>query len=340
MLILAIGDPHFKVDNTEESEHFSQQVKNWLIQNKVDFIIILGDILHSHEKIFTFAMNTAVNFITMCSEFAPTYCLVGNHDATSNTIFCGTNHWLNVLKNKQNVIVVDKPTNINSSIVCCPYVSDGRFVEMLDLYVEDWKDLVLIFAHQLFDGVQMGAILAENVEEWKDAYPLVISGHIHDRQQVQKNLYYVGSSQQLAFSERGDKSLALVTVEGKRVHWKEIFLNLKERKTMYVSLEELTSLNLKTNIQYKIVVKDDDSAIKAFKKTSKYKDLLALPNVKSVQFKPNIEEEKEEQSSSTNDFVSILVNKVNTEGDLYLQSYAKHLISGSEDLSDKDVILL
>ena len=339
MLILAIGDPHFKVDNTEESEHFHQQVKNWLIQNKVDIIIILGDILHSHEKIFTFAMNTAVNFITMCSEFAPTYCLVGNHDATSNTIFCGTNHWMNVLKNKTNVTVVDQPTSINDKILCCPYVSDGRFIEMLDTYVKDWKQLTLIFAHQLFDGVQMGAIIAENVEQWSDSYPLVISGHIHDRQQVQKNLYYVGSSQQLAFSEKGDKSLALVTVEGKRVWWKEIFLNLKERKTLYTSLQDLTTLVFQPNVQYRIVVKDDDSAIKAFKKTAKYKELLALPNVKNVQFKPVVEEEKKDETSS-NDFVTILVEKVKTEGDLYLQSYAKHLIAGSEDLSDKDVILL
>lgn len=339
MLILAIGDPHFKVDNTEESEHFHQQVKNWLIQNKVDIIIILGDILHSHEKIFTFAMNTAVNFITMCSEFAPTYCLVGNHDATSNTIFCGTNHWMNVLKNKTNVTVVDHPTSINDKILCCPYVSDGRFIEMLDTYAKDWKQLTLIFAHQLFDGVQMGAIIAENVEEWTDSYPLIISGHIHDRQQVQKNLYYVGSSQQLAFSEKGDKSLALVTVEGKRVWWKEIFLNLKERKTLYTSLQDLSTLVFQPNVQYRIVVKDDDSAIKAFKKTAKYKELLALPNVKNVQFKPNVEEEKKDETSS-NDFVTILVEKVKTEGDLYLQSYAKHLIAGSEDLSDKDVILL
>ena len=62
---LAIGDPHFKVDNAEESEHFQRQLQRWLENNAetLDGIIVLGDILHSHEKIYTFAMNMAVNFI-------------------------------------------------------------------------------------------------------------------------------------------------------------------------------------------------------------------------------------------------------------------------------------
>ena len=342
--ILAIGDPHFKVDNAEESEHFHHQVSRWLDDHPVDFIVILGDILHSHEKIYTFAMNTAVKFIKMCSTYAPVYCLVGNHDATSNTIYCSSNHWLKVLDGMDsNINIVEKPTFLtDSNVLCCPYVSDGRFIEMLEQYVDGWQDTDVIFAHQLFDGGKMGAIVANNVEKWNEAYPLIISGHLHDRQQPQTNLYYAGSSQHLAFSESADKSLALVKVddtdEKTKVTWEEIYLELKQRKTMYCSVEEVSTIKLQANIQYKIVIKDEDATIKAFKKSGKYKELQSHPQVRSVQFKL-LQTDKEEKAEFNNDFLTTLHAKLQAEN-LYMQSYANHLLTGSEDMSDKDVVLV
>ena len=368
MKVLAIGDPHFKVDNTEESEHFHLQVELYLSQNAIDVVVILGDILHSHEKIYTFAMNTAVKFIRMCSRFAPTYCLVGNHDATSNTIYCSENHWLHVLLDQPNVFIVDKPTWIHFDaqtslkLLCCPYVSDGRFKEMLDQFVgkkdqrdidedEEWRSADCIFAHQLLDGGKMGAVVASGVEKWLEKYPQVISGHLHDRQQPQPNLYYAGSSQQLAFSENGDKSIALVsflsnenTEDETIIECKieEIFLQLKQRKTISCNCANATSIKIQPNIQYKIVIKDVDAAIKAFKKTAKYKELQAHSQIRSVQFKRLTEEEKEDDTSNktgANDFLFHLHAKLQGEN-LYLQSYANSLLTGSEDFSDKDIVLM
>ena len=59
MKYLVVGDTHFKVDNVEESEHFHLQVRRYLLDNKVDCIILLGDLLHTHEKLFTFAIAAA-----------------------------------------------------------------------------------------------------------------------------------------------------------------------------------------------------------------------------------------------------------------------------------------
>lgn len=338
---LVVGDPHFRVDNISESEHFKLQVQNWLVEHPVDYIVVLGDILHSHEKIFTFAMNMALDFINMCSTFAPTYCLVGNHDATSNTIYCSDNHWLHVLTTIPNVTVVDKPrwiTGLTGQVLCCPYVSDGRFVESLNEFVgvDEWQQASLIFAHQLFNGAKMGSIVASNVEDWNKEYPKIISGHVHDQQQCQDNLVYVGNS-----NEEGSKGLVKVVLVEKNVQASRVYLTLKERKIVHMTLEEAKVFQFKEHVQYKLVLHGEDAAIKAFKKTAKFKEIERLEFVKAVQFKPkDAVQPNEPVQAVSKDFISLLVEKVQTQGDVFLSSYSQYMLGAStEDLSDKDVEL-
>ena len=61
MNILAIGDTHFKPDNVIDSYDFINKLEQYIIKNndKIDYIVVLGDILHTHEKIFTLALNVA-----------------------------------------------------------------------------------------------------------------------------------------------------------------------------------------------------------------------------------------------------------------------------------------
>ena len=107
MKILAIGDPHFHVDNISESKQFTSSIDTYLNDNEVDCIVVLGDILHTHEKLHTDALNSALHFFKMLvSRNKHVFCLVGNHDATSNTIFLTDNHWMNALKCWENVKII------------------------------------------------------------------------------------------------------------------------------------------------------------------------------------------------------------------------------------------
>ena len=47
----------------------------------------------------------------------------------------------------------------------------------------------------------MGAIISVEGDKWSLKFPNVISGHIHERQIPQKNIYYPGSAMQHAFGE-------------------------------------------------------------------------------------------------------------------------------------------
>ena len=249
MKILCIGDPHFRVDNIEETKIFTTNLSKYLDKNEIDIVIVMGDVLHTHEKIHTFALNAAFDFFKMLSsKNKPIYCLVGNHDATSNTIFLTNNHWMNVLKGWTNINIVDFPIKVligKHDIVLCPYVPDGRFVEALN-HVEDWRESICVFGHQLIDGAKMGMIVAKDVEKWKEEYPMLVSGHIHDKQWIGKNVYYTGSSLQHSFGEGGDKSLAIIDInEDTRIDIEEIYLEIKKKKIIYADVSELDDIKEK-----------------------------------------------------------------------------------------------
>ena len=360
--ILFIGDPHFRVDNIVESQKFIAEVQRILDSHEVDIVIVLGDVLHTHEKLHTFALNGAVQFFQMLSQRKKVYCLVGNHDATSNTIFLTDNHWMNVLKPWNNIVIVDKPLVLDQceqTVILCPYVPDGRFKEALDQLdvtgrIDHWSHADLIVAHQLFDGAKMGPIVSSGVEEWRPEWPLVISGHIHDKQRPLENLYYTGSSMQHAFGESIDKTVYLYTLRTKQ--GEELKLHIPRKEILYVNVNDLSSIEQKVqqltqdDVSVKIVVRGDVSEMKAAKDTDAIRKLEQTSGVKSVVFKQAkapasevlegaIDPSKKKQGGEQ-PFEVVLRQIVQAKGDRYLESLFQHLLTGGEDLSDKDVFFV
>ena len=350
--ILCIGDPHFRVDNIEETQQFTSNLSKYLDENEIDMIIVMGDVLHTHEKIHTFALNAAFDFFKMLSsKNKPVYSLVGNHDATSNTIFLTNNHWMNVLKGWKNLTIIDYPLKVqveNNFIVLCPYVPDGRFKEALN-HIDDWKESICVFGHQLIDGAKMGMIVAKDVENWNENYPMLVSGHIHDKQWIGKNVYYTGSSLQHGFGETGDKSLSLVKLpyesDGKNnILVEEIYLEIKKKKIIYADVSDLDEIKEKLNedIEYKIVLSGNENDFKALKNSSLYKDTLKLDNIKDIKFKTKIKKDENQEDNKViqDDFVECLNTLIERESNPYLTSLYEHVIYGKEDISDKDIFFM
>ena len=212
---LVVGDVHIRIDNLEEIQRFIIKLEETIRIHTPNFIVLLGDVLHTHERIHTSCLQAAEELFRMCTKYTSTYVLVGNHDYISNSQFLTSHHWMTPFKAWPNLTIVDHVvsfTHESNRFVACPYVPDGRFVEALSTYSE-WMNADLIFGHQTLDGVHMGAIKCENVEEWLPTYPMLCSGHIHDKQEVQPNLYYTGTPFQQAFGEKRNKSIVLFTVE-------------------------------------------------------------------------------------------------------------------------------
>jgi len=283
--IITIGDPHFQMSNMDEVKLFIQKCMAYVKEQKKNLyaIVVLGDVLHDHERVHSTALNVAVNFLNELAEISPTYVLVGNHDLINNSQFLTQNHWMNALKTNKNITVVDEVIEEiweDKTVVMCPYVPNGRFVEALDTG-GDWQDADVIFAHQEIKGVKMGSIISEHGDDWKVEWPFVITGHIHQNQTPQPNVYYPGSALQVAFGESERNIIAEVDLNNLcRADISEVDLGMQKKKIVYTDASDLNKVAKKIEPggvyekhKLKVCVDGSKEEFKALKKTAAFKKL-------------------------------------------------------------------
>jgi len=352
--ILFIGDPHFQVNNIQEVDMFLEKIINLATEKNPDIIIIAGDLLHTHERLHTTALNKAYELVDAMRKISKTYVLVGNHDMENNSQFLTQNHWMNGMKEWKNTIIVDSVISESISgekFVFVPYVSPGRFEEALRTLREPWEDSSCIFAHQEFAGCKMGAIISVEGDKWCLKNPLVVSGHIHSRQIPQKNIYYSGSAMQHAFGESEKNIIAFLSFENKEYKIEEIDLGLPRKKIVYMDVDDIDTYKVpETKDQIKVTLKGDYNEFKALKKSKKYKDMIDK-GVKVV-FKPKkidktkkvFENGKEKEivdevKSNGTDFNAILSSIITEQKNPYLMQSYELIINGREMKLD-DILFL
>ena len=347
--VLCIGDPHIQVSNILETDLLIKSLINLAKEKQPDLIIVLGDVLHTHERLHTIALNKAYEMIDKLRLISKTYVLVGNHDMINNQVFLNENHWLSGMKEWSNTVIVDKvlfETIKEEKFVFIPYVPTGRFQEALNTIDDEWKDASCIFAHQEFAGCKMGAIVSVEGDKWPISYPHIVSGHIHSRQIPQENIYYTGSAMQHAFGESEKNIIAFLTFKNAKYDREEIDLQLPRKKIVYMDVEDLDTYNVpESEDTLKVTVSGNYDQFKALKKTKKYKNLLDK-GVKVI-FKPKkLKKEGEENknddentTSGVSNFETILGSIVNNQKDPYLVK-AYELIVNGKNIKIDDVMFL
>lgn len=348
MKIIAIGDPHFRVDNIPEVDMFMEKMEEFVKKESPDAIIILGDVLHTHERIHTIPLNKAYEFIQKMSLISPTFVLVGNHDFIQNQQFLTENHWMNSMKFWKNVWIVDKVIHVKLegyNFVLCPYVPNGRFEEALNTLEDfEWNQSNCIFGHQEFYGCQMGAIVSVEGDQWDLSFPNVVSGHIHSRQKVQENVYYPGSALQHAFGESEKNIIAVLTFSdpSKSIYClREHDLCLPRKKILYMDMESIDKFEVpQTADDIKVTLKGSFEDFKAFKKSEKYKEITRQGL--TVVFKndnKNIQEEKKGDYAKY-DFKSILQHLILEAQDEYLYIQYERVVNNHIVDPEEQMILI
>ena len=306
MKFLAVGDIHIKLDNLLEIQHLTDELLTLIHAHSPDYLILLGDILHTHERIHTNCLNQAADLFRKCSSLLPTYVLVGNHDYISNSQFLTSEHWMNPFKEWPRLFIVDRVIRVGDAVLC-PYVPDGRLVEALNT-LEGWNTASLIFAHQTLDGVKMGPSFVQGVEVWKSDYPMLCSGHIHDRQRPQPNLYYTGTPIPHAFGESNDKSIAVFD-EGKL---EEIPIDICSKKIVYLTVSEAYRFQYVARPHHylRLTIKGLTEETRAFKKSDVYKGLLAA-GVKMMFDEPKVEKAEKKVQKVDEILYDMVKNDIN-----------------------------
>lgn len=283
--VLCVGDPHFKTKNIRESDEMTRKLVKLTKNLMPDFVVLLGDILHTHEKIHVGPLMRAETLIRSLKDIVPTYILIGNHDRPNNSTYMTQDHAFNAMKLWENTYIIDdKVMDIsckNKRFLFVPYVYPGEFSSTLNHNEKGVanpydENVAAIFCHQEFRNAKMGMIKSRVGDEWKLNWPLIISGHVHDYDRLQENLIYVGTPMQHAFGDRDDKTVSLFIFSGnEKFNFTEnrIDLQLKKRIIVYISPDKLESYIPPNDKLVKLVIKGDGPSIIAIQKSAKIKEL-------------------------------------------------------------------
>lgn len=329
MRILFVGDPHIRVENFGTIDRLIEMIQGVIEKHQVQLVVVAGDVLHTHERLHTLALNKSVDFLLQLGQLTRVVCLVGNHDYINNQQFLSTNHWMHHYRGKlENVTVVDRPLSERfedgSRAVFVPYTYPGRFVEALSA-VEGWHEADVVFAHQEFKGCKMGAITSEVGDEWDTAWPQVVSGHIHDYQRPQPNVFYPGTPMQHSFGDRGGNIVLLIDTAVGGCVFTEIPTDVDKKRTVYVTVDDVAALVEKgiastESEQVKVAIRGTSEEFKVFKESKEYKDLVRagvkVAFKQEARTKPTLPDEASSSASvgEVTDFESILTDLLKTTG--------------------------
>lgn len=269
--VVSVGDPHFKVSNVRETTLMVEAIVNFARSKSPTFIVVMGDVLDRHESIHVSPLTRAINFLSQLRAIAPTYVLIGNHDLKNNRQFLSDEHPFTALKYWDNMYIVDKTIKLDirgQTFTFVPYVPPGRLEEALDIIPrEEWMRSSDIYAHQEIKGAKMGAIVSTEGDEWPLTYPHVTSGHIHDYQEPQPNVIYVGTPIQHAFGDRHDKTISYFTYyPDKTFDHERIDLRLPRKRIIRLTCDEVSGYVPQDNSDLKIIISGTAGEIKAIMK--------------------------------------------------------------------------
>nr|QBK91072.1 MAG: DNA repair exonuclease [Pithovirus LCPAC202] len=204
-----------------------------------------------------------------------------------------------------------------------------------------WKSSI-IFAHQEFRGAKMGAIISEVGDLWPLNGPLVISGHIHDHQKVQENVWYTGTPIQHGFGDTSGKTISLMSWSNADNGWEEerIDLGLIKRKTFRMGALDLIAWTPPKGFLLKVVISGTPGELRTLKALYKIHTLRKngiVVTIKTLADKPLLITSSSGVKYSSVSYLIALWKEVSRDDRMKL--WFKNIFGGSAHL-DKLVTLM
>ena len=167
-------------------------------------VLFLGDLFHQRGRVATNVFNSAMEVLSEFSDVS-VYAIEGNHDNVSNSIHSDSSlEPFEVLPNFHLVKSYEKISLGDDSIV---FVSYGEEYQELKSFISS-NSATLLLAHLGVEG-SMGAGKSKLDGAFSvgdltsDNYGLVLLGHYHKRQNLNKNTLYVGNPVSQDFGDDG-----------------------------------------------------------------------------------------------------------------------------------------
>lgn len=371
--VLTIGDPHFKIDNTLETDILKNSIVSYLTKNEIDMVVVMGDILDRFGNIKTDPLCRSIDFlrsIRQCTR-AYLYILIGNHDRINNQDFLTSLHPFTAVKGWDKTTVIDTSrvdafttkTGHKFLLSFVPYVPPGKLNLALResgiIIPEDKTSsstsnssssssssssslslsstsssssssisfssssslstsssssvskqtisistISCIFAHQEAKNAKMGAIVSSSGDEWPLNFPLCISGHVHDYDELQPNFIYIGAPYQQSFGDKTGKTISLFSftpqlvenenqsdfIKMRMANHERITLPIPSKIIVRLTSEQLTLYEAPPNTHIKLIIDGEPATVRSILQTPNGVKLQNNPLIKiSIQNKSKTE---------------------------------------------------
>ncbi len=181
MTILFIGDPHLKITRFDLAVQFLKWATEVAVRLKPDAVVNLGDTFDTHAVVRSELQQEFREHVEgITSSNIKYYYILGNHDFYKPT--SGKYHALQAFKGfDSNFIVVDKRLDFDN-ITMVPHIPNFRDFPL--------NTREICIAHQTFIGADYGYIRPDVGVDADDVKAeIIVSGHIHMRQEFGKVIY-------------------------------------------------------------------------------------------------------------------------------------------------------
>uniref|UniRef100_A0A6C0JY84 Calcineurin-like phosphoesterase domain-containing protein n=1 Tax=viral metagenome TaxID=1070528 RepID=A0A6C0JY84_9ZZZZ len=250
---MAIGDLHFKggPDNVRRSNLLCEEIIKLVKTRRPDFIVLLGDTLHTFNKMYATIHGRACSFINELSTYTDKiYLLIGNHDIPNNKCYPPKDHGFEAYKISDKVVVVDEPVEFSykgQDYLAVPYFPTGRFNEILEEY--ELSKYQIVFAHQEFKGIRLSKNRVSTTGDYiPESCNLVVTGHIHDYEFLKDKILNVGTPMQVNADETTDKAVVLfkaVSDDNPTLEWERVGLDIPVKHNIKIEYRKLSTIDPK-----------------------------------------------------------------------------------------------
>lgn len=181
---LIVGDIHATPQSLPECDRLLDFVCKSARQNKINNILLMGDLLDTHAILHSTVINFYFNKFTQNSDLN-FICLVGNHD---HPLRNRKEHGLVAFKNIKNVTIVDEFLSF-PDFDAMPYTDNDEFQEL----IKKKKNNILLCHHEFLGSTyENGFYSSHGIPLEQVKHKQVISGHIHKIQEFGP-IKYVGA---------------------------------------------------------------------------------------------------------------------------------------------------
>ena len=296
MKILTFGDLHIgkKSSNSfflDLDKKVVDLVCQGVIKNNIQKVVFLGDLIHNRSESTPKAMEVARYFLDKLNSLnIPIIMILGNHDTYYNNKK-DANYYRIFEGLFPNIIFVEDFLETGTAL----YVGWIQTPEEEAKYKELSKKYKWIFGHLEFKGTEMNEYYrTTSGMENENLNSFIISGHIHQRTQMNK-LYYVGSPYPQTWhgKNRQDYGYAIIDTEKETIDFTDLGLHYfnehkLQRFMMLVKVDKdkikKELLNSETKIKIDVPLDERQLAdVKLFLNSFKPKNLLVEKDSTSLQ---------------------------------------------------------